>query len=304
MRVILATDGAIEADLAEAIAAKLPLPQDTVIKIAMAVFTTVPMGISLLPEAMVAADTWIGENHRIQRMVADQTLRRVQERLEEQGFQAETALLDGDPAEQIERLAQEDGAALVVVGSGVTGSVAALLLGSVSRHLVLHCPASVLVGKHFEEIPPEGSHQRIIDRERLDALLAVDGSPGSDMGVRSLETCRGPAFGKLYVLCVDPMPSWPLTLAAENASGAHAVAVQAAERLQHCAEEVIPITSVGRPSVAIAREAKERAVDLIVLGANRHGTLERLLTGSCAYETATAAPCSVLIVRDVLHFDT
>ncbi|MCO5297017.1 MAG: universal stress protein [Fimbriimonadaceae bacterium] len=302
MRVILATDGAIEADLAEAVCSKLPLPPGSMVTVAMAVHTSVPIGIGLIPEATLAADTWIGENQRIQRMVADQTLRRVHERIEQQGFQAEMALLDGDPAEQIERLAQEKDASLVVVGSGVTGSVTAMLLGSVSRHLVLHCGASVLVGKHFQEVPPEGSYQRIVEKEHLDALLAVDGSPGSDMGIQSLEAFPDPVFRKLFVLCVDNVPSWPIVRASDRTTGAQAVAELAAQRLQGCAAEVIPITSAGRPSAAIAHEAKTHDVDLIVLGANRHGTIERLLTGSCAYETATAAPCSVLIVRDVLPF--
>lgn len=302
MRVILATDGAIEADLAEAVSAKLPLPEGTRVTVAMAIHTSVPIGIGLIPEATLAADTWIGENQRIQRMVAEQTLRRIQERIVEQGTEADTALLDGDPAEQVERLAQEIDASLVVVGSGVTGNVTAMLLGSVSRHLVLHCRSSVLVGKLFSETPPEGSYQRVVEKPKLDALLAVDGSPGSDMGVQSFEKVSKRAFRKLYVLCVDNVPSWPMGLTADRASGAQAVVELAAKRLEGCAEEVIPITSTGRPSVAIAREAQEHHVDLIVLGANRHGTLERLLTGSCAYETATAAPCSVLIVRDVLPF--
>ena len=43
--------------------------------------------------------------------------------------------------------------------------------------------------------------------------------------------------------------------------------------------------------------AVEAGADLVVLGAKRHGALERFLIGSVSFEVAGTAPCSVWIVR-------
>jgi nucleotide-binding universal stress UspA family protein len=47
----------------------------------------------------------------------------------------------------------------------------------------------------------------------------------------------------------------------------------------------------------LSEAARQAEADLIVVGATRHGTLERFLIGSVSYELVTEAPCSVLVVR-------
>lgn len=303
MRVILATDGSIEADVAEAVCSKLPLPPGSRWIVAMVTHQSQPVGAGFMPEAMGAVDTWMGENMRIQRMVSERTVQRVVERLTEAGHEAEGARLEGDPAEEIERLAEERDAHLVVVGSGLDSNFAAFLLGSVSRRLVLHSPRSVLVGKHYDHVEADGTHDRLRRTSQLSAILAVDGSPGAEQAVKSLEGVRRKVFSTLYTLTVEATPSWPGGLVPEGAeSGALKVAEEAAARLKECAEHVVPLSSSGRPSIVLVGEARKRNLDLILVGATRHSTLDRILAGSCAYETATSAPCSVLVVRDALPF--
>lgn len=304
MRIILATDGSIEADVAEAVCIKLPLPSTAVVTVAMVTYLQAPVGVAGMPEGMGVVDGWIAQNLRVQRAVSEQTVARIVERLGEAGIHAEGVVRQGNPCEQIEELAAEQQADLVVVGSGIDSNLAALLLGSISRRLVLHSPISVLVGKHYGEVPAEGSHDRLTRTQHLSALIAVDGSPGADVALKSLEAVRRPVFSTLYTLCVDPMPWWPgWILPAEGESGTRKVAEQAAARLEGCAERVVPIHGAGRPSIVITKEAKERKVDLVMMGATRHHPVERLLAGSCAYETATSAPCSVMVLRNQLPFE-
>ena len=70
-----------------------------------------------------------------------------QARLREAGFSAEGRVIDGDPREQLMQLLDQERVDLLVVGSRGHGSLARLMLGSVSSHAVGHSPCSVLVVK-------------------------------------------------------------------------------------------------------------------------------------------------------------
>ena len=60
------------------------------------------------------------------------------------------------------------------------------------------------------------------------------------------------------------------------------------------AAELVP--SVGPPAEAIVRLARQRNVDLIVVGTRRKGFLERLVEGSVNQDVLRRAPCDVLVV--------
>lgn len=64
---------------------------------------------------------------------------------------AELRTLVGDPAESLLSLADEEAAALLVVGSRGRGPLKAALLGSVSSALATHAPCPVLI------VPPDAS---------------------------------------------------------------------------------------------------------------------------------------------------
>jgi nucleotide-binding universal stress UspA family protein len=65
--------------------------------------------------------------------------------LKKAGVKAELLLREGDPAEEIVHVAQEEGFDLIVVGHRGLSPVKAFLLGSVSNRVVTHAPCSVLV---------------------------------------------------------------------------------------------------------------------------------------------------------------
>jgi nucleotide-binding universal stress UspA family protein len=67
--------------------------------------------------------------------------------LQSAGFSTETRVLVGDPREALMRLAEEEHADLIVVGSHGRTGLSKLLLGSVSSHVVTHAQCSVLVVK-------------------------------------------------------------------------------------------------------------------------------------------------------------
>jgi nucleotide-binding universal stress UspA family protein len=74
------------------------------------------------------------------------------------GVPISTRLATGDPAEQICACAEEIGARLIAVGTRGHGSVASLLLGSVSNAIIRQAPCPVLVVRASEparERPPQ-----------------------------------------------------------------------------------------------------------------------------------------------------
>jgi nucleotide-binding universal stress UspA family protein len=73
------------------------------------------------------------------------TLRDAAEKLEEVGVQVDTYSRQGDPADAILDVAEEQGADLIIVGNkGMTGAKR-FLLGSVPNKVSHHAPCSVLI---------------------------------------------------------------------------------------------------------------------------------------------------------------
>jgi nucleotide-binding universal stress UspA family protein len=77
-------------------------------------------------------------------------------------------------------------------------------------------------------------------------------------------------------------------------------------------EEVVPpperdrqptelVTCLGDPRQEIVRFAKERGIDLIVMGTHGRGGVAHLLLGSVAERVVRTAPCPVLTVRHPEH---
>jgi nucleotide-binding universal stress UspA family protein len=61
------------------------------------------------------------------------------------------------------------------------------------------------------------------------------------------------------------------------------------------------VTCVGTPHSEIVRFAKERGIDLIVMGTHGRGGVAHLLMGSVAERVVRTAPCPVLTVHHPEH---
>ncbi len=96
---------------------------------------------------------------------AESTLIEAVARAESAGVHIKTRLATGDPAEQVCAYAREIGARLIAVGTRGYGSVASLLLGSVSNAIIRNAPCPVLVVRESER-----------PGERSQATEAVAGS--------------------------------------------------------------------------------------------------------------------------------
>jgi nucleotide-binding universal stress UspA family protein len=75
----------------------------------------------------------------------DATLRAATEQIEQQGVSAESYTREGDPADAILDVAEEQSADLIVVGNKGMSGAKRFLLGSVPNKISHHAPCSVMI---------------------------------------------------------------------------------------------------------------------------------------------------------------
>ena len=143
-------------------------------------------------------------------------------------------------------------------------------------------------------------------------LLAVDGSPFSEEAAAEVARRPWPAGSELKVISVvEPVPTpaaepWALSdsyFVEMNrlAAGKARAAVEGALTILSAGEDkgmkVSSETPRGPVKQTIIGEAERWGADLIVVGSQGHGFWGRLLLGSVSQGLASAAPCSVEIVK-------
>ena len=149
-RILLATDGSREADLAARSAAELSQKTGSELHVVHA-FGIAPVGPPVYPEATeLQSEEFEAESEQRQRI----SERRAREVLETEvqkvrswgGTVAEEHLIEGRVAPQIVGLAEEIGAGLIVMGSRGMGGIRRALMGSVCDSVVrhAHCPVMVV----------------------------------------------------------------------------------------------------------------------------------------------------------------
>lgn len=226
-------------------------------------------------------------------------LERVLGLLRASGLDADGEVLRGRPATIVIEEANRLAADLVVAGSCGHGSIASLVLGSVSAELVDHAPCPVLVARR-------SAAQRV--------LFASDGSLAASDAEEVL--ARWPIFDGTTMRVVsvaEVARPWHTGLAPtmyrqvvaaygkdlEAAKTEHqAVARGAAGRLEAAGRTVDATVRVGDVAAEIIEEASSWPADLIVLGSRGLTGLSRLLLGSVARNVLQGTEGSVLIVRD------
>lgn len=137
-------------------------------------------------------------------------------------------------------------------------------------------------------------------------LLATDGSDSSALGTKLLLRLKPAATFDVHVLSVVNLAVVPGPLELDFGTD---YLKQLNTQCQASVDNTIKsftqagVTATGEvvqghPVAVIVDRAKELGVDLIVLGAQGHSLLARVLLGSVSDYVATHAPCSVLVVRD------
>lgn len=210
----------------------------------------------------------------------------------------ETAFDFGDASGLLEKTAENCNSDLIAIGSRLCGPLEAAVMGSVGRGLTLHAKRSVLIAKG--EIRPSGN---------VKAVFAYDASDSCEKSIDRLIEMRPHGLSHIDVVIADtPSESHsPVTdLRGEGAwslgpERRHDLLMEyagpAAERLAAAGYEVRAICTPGPVAQVIRGAVVELHADLVIMGAQGHGFVERVLFGSMALEQAVSEPHSVLIIR-------
>lgn len=206
----------------------------------------------------------------------------------------------GRPDAEIIDRAEEIGAGLIVVGSRGLGTIRRALTGSVSDSVVhhAHCPVIVVRGEPVE-FPTR-------------ILVATDGSEEANLAASTavgLATSTGSELHLIYVghmanvfydtggaMVLEPELQREMEERAEATTGA---------RLEELAQEVREAggeiagahARVGYPDAQIVGLAGRLGAGLIVIGSRGLGPLRRALMGSVSSNVVHHAHCPVMVVR-------
>jgi nucleotide-binding universal stress UspA family protein len=276
-KILVAYDGSSSAKNALTLAGKLAREDKSWIKV-LAVVPTYQgdldlIGVSHIKEAI----TGPGE-----RLLAE--ARKV---AESEDVHILTDLEQGEPYEQIVRVAAEENCDLIIMGRRGGGNLERELMGSVTARVIGHTRKDVLV------IPEKSA----LAWENI--LLATDGSPSCDNALaRSLEIAQERG-SKLAAVSVVYTNDEFYALGQTVIQGMYKEADKVLDKVKKWAGDLGVQAEVfikdGEPHQAIVELAAERASDLIVMGSHGRKGLTRLLMGSVTERVIGYANCPVLV---------
>ncbi|HSF18091.1 MAG TPA: universal stress protein [Vicinamibacteria bacterium] len=219
---------------------------------------------------------------------------RVADRLSHLPFGIKKVTARGEPAHAIVRVAEEHEVDLIVIGA--RGERRDFLLGSVSEKVVSLADTDVLVvrARDGEDKTERSFH----------ALVAVDGSAGSEAGIGSfVEKLRAPQAEIRLVHVIDALPGlWEVgsmegPFSASLAGHARDVLSRALDLLRRRGLDAECEWRHGSPATQILDVARTGRADLIVVGSRGQSKLRGLLLGTITQRVVRHAPCSVLCAR-------
>ena len=280
-KVLLATDGSGDAELAATTAASLAKSTGSELHV-VHVWRPVP---SVHFDALIRQEM---------RREAQEILDAQVKKIEGLGATvAEVHLREGDASEEITALAAEIGVGLAAVGSRGRGKIRRLLMGSVSDAVVRHAHCPVVVARW----KPVAFPARI--------LLATDGSEEATLATQTTTDLGERTGSELHVVHVGERPPthYPdrhgyRALYEEDEREARQLLEAQIEKMKAAGATVAQAhLRIGRADEEVVVLAEDLGVDLIAMGGRGLGGARRALMGSVADSVVRHAHCPVLVAR-------
>lgn len=291
MRVLIAYDGSAGAAQAVALAERIDWPAGSTLLVVRV------LEPAALPKWSTGAATpGLQERDALAQPEAEQAA--VVGRLSAPDRTVDAVMFRDRPASGLVDEAREFSADLVIAGSRGHGSIASLLLGSVSAEVVDHAPCPVLVAR----------------RSTLARLVfATDGSTTAAAAEDAL--ARWPIFASVPIRVVsvaDVVRPWTTGIAptmyaqvlneyAEDVAEAEAehldIARGSAKRLADAGRWADAEMRKGDAAAEIIAVAQESGADLVVVGSRGQTGLKRIVLGSVARNVLVGSDASVLVIH-------
>lgn len=210
-------------------------------------------------------------------------------------FNAKTrveAVLEGDIAKVIEKVADEENASLIVMGARGKGLVSGLFLGNVSRNVLLYGHTNLLIMRY-----------KVLEGEKLGQFCrslfskVICPTDFSDQAKKAISFVTGlkqvGEIGLQYVVASGESDEQIDAEIKEAGSKLNAIA----REIERPDMKVKVHVQVGDAPQEISNLADREDASMIAMSSHGTGWLQQMVVGSTTYETARIANRPVLIVR-------
>jgi nucleotide-binding universal stress UspA family protein len=224
-------------------------------------------------------------------------LEQVKSKAAKEGVECEIVARHSEsPFQAIVEEAEKNKADMIIMGRRGRTGLRRLLMGSVTAKVIGHAPCDVLVVPRAAEI----RYQKI--------MVATDGSKYSVAAAAEAVGIAKRCKASLYVVSVVPSETASPFDIVHSEMQHEMIAQNEFRQGEKNVNDLLVIAKQegvkaegliveGRPYEAIVENAREKGVDLIVMGSHGRTGLERLLMGSVTERVVGHADCSVLIAK-------
>jgi nucleotide-binding universal stress UspA family protein len=223
--------------------------------------------------------------------------------LQDHGFAVELVIATGVPAAEINRVAKEQHASLIVVGPHGGTLARRLFLGSVAVEVVHHAEVPVLIAKLGLTDGPAPRREPTCADFHRNVLYATDFSDTSERAFNYVEQIVRSGGRSVTLLHVQdaPQAGGPRDGKLDELDRIDRGRLERMERrlVEQGATEVRVELLSGFPKQAIARCAERGDYSLIVMGTQGRGYFGERLLGGVAYHVARHAVVPTLLVPPV-----
>jgi nucleotide-binding universal stress UspA family protein len=278
-----------------------------------------PIGAALTPSAELW-EAWEKEPE-----LARDYLAGIAKGLLEDGLQAHTKVVDGDPATCIVECATQDPSIMMIAMSthGRSG-LGRWVFGSVADKVLHAAPVPLLLVRSSEsesETDSDGPVQVHSPHHYHTILVPLDGSSFAEQALwqaRVLAAASGAnqendSGAKLVLVSVVPTPSawqmaddtsislWAEAAERDETNRLNLYLLETAQQFRSQGHIVQTRLCHGDPAEEILRSGEETNADIIVMATHGRGGLRRLWLGSVATKVVQGATVPVLLVRAEEH---
>lgn len=236
-----------------------------------------------------------GRYWEVQKAWAEERMDAVRKQIEKEGAGCASVFLEGFISNELAAYSRKRSADLVVIGSSDKGPLEGIMVGSVGRKLLVASECSLLIVKDCEGKSP------------VKAVLATDHSAYGEDCLPNLLQFPRTAFKEIVVTSVidrKTMRDLEDLPKGDDREWDRISDSIIQGRNRRLVEKLATLGSVFKTKVlhgdvhqAIGGLVKDEEADLLIVSAQGHGFMERLLIGSTSMKLALSQKKSVLVLR-------